>query len=317
MELQTARRLAHAAFYVAWAVAIVGATSLSAWAGEARPLLTIADGPVQVLRGAQRFDAAEGLALADDDIVRTGITTRVTRIEFGDGRALDLGPATQVLLVSTRAAQAQGFTGASAVALQGWFKLSAGAAAARLVLPHAVALGAARGVVLAHVAADGAALAFAESGGLTLQPRAAGTGAEILLREGETWSRDAASGAVRVSARTAGLRDMPRALADTLPRRAARFDGRAVAAGDGAALEADDLAPWQRAEPQLLALLHPPRALAAPRSVAKRKTRVMPAMAAAPRAAAPIALPPTLFLATEPVATVNLPMVSSLGSTRP
>ena len=132
MEETKRAMVAKAAFYVALVVGLLGAIALPAMAAEpTRALLTITDGPVQVLRGAQKFDAAEGLALADDDIVRTAPASRVARIEFADGRALDLGPATQVLLLSERAAQAQGWAGASAVVAQGWVKLSAGAAVGR------------------------------------------------------------------------------------------------------------------------------------------------------------------------------------------
>ncbi len=331
---QISRRLAQAAFYVALAAAILGAIALPAMAAtESRAVLTITDGSVHVLRGALKFDAAEGLALADDDIVRTTTATRVARIEFADGRALDLGPATQVLLLSDRAAQAQGWGGASAVLLAGWAKLSAGAGVSKLVLPHAVVAGDARGVLLAHSAADGAALAFAESRGLALVPRGSG-GAEVSLREGESWSRDAASAAVRVSGRLAGLREVPRALADTLPRRFAQWGSRATDAADGAPIDAAELAPWSQAEPQLLALLRPPqrsagtaragtastagtRSAAAvktasfggPRVAARRPARVLPLPA--PSARASIALPPTVFISAEPVATVQLPATLS------
>jgi hypothetical protein len=331
---QTRSRLAQAAFYVALAAAIVGAIALPAMAAaEPRAVLTITDGPVHVLRSAMKFDAAEGLALADDDIVRTTTSTRVARIEFADGRALDLGPATQVLLLSGRAAQAQGWAGATAVLLGGWAKLSAGAAVSKLVLPHAVVTGDARGVLLAHRAADGAALAFAESRGLALVPRGSG-GAEVSLREGESWSRDAASAAVRVSARLAGLREVPRALADTLPRRATLWGGgHALDAAGGAPIDAAELAPWSLAEPQLMALLRPPQRSAAAvrtagagsrgsggvktvglgsaRAAVRRATRVLPlpsATAVASEESSVIALPPTVFLTAEPVATVNLPM---------
>lgn len=334
---QISRRLAQAAFYVALAAAIVGAIAVPAMAAEPRAVLTITDGPAHVLRGALKFDAAEGLALADDDIVRTTATTRVARIEFADGRALDLGPATQVLLLSERAAQAQGWGGATAVLLAGWAKLSAGAAVSRLVLPHAVVAGDARGVLLAHSAADGAALAFAESRGLSLVPRGTG-GAELSLREGESWSRDAASAAVRVSGRLAGLREVPRALADTLPRRAAQWSGRAVDATDGAPIDAAELAPWSAAEPQLMALLRPtqrsagaartsmntstaatrsafgvkPVSLGGARVAARRTARVLPLPTARTSAAVTaIALPPTVFLSAEPVTTLQLPTALS------
>jgi hypothetical protein len=328
---QTSKRLAQAALYVALAAAILGAIALPAMAAESRPLLTIADGPAQLLRGALKFDAVEGLALADDDIVRTTTATRVARIEFADGRALDLGPATQVLLLSERAAHAQGWVGATAVVLQGWAKLSAGAAVSRLVLAHGVVVGDGRGVLLVHSAADGAALAFAESRSLALVPRGAG-GAELSLREGESWSRDAASAAVRVTPRLTGLREVPRALADTLPRRAALWDGRALDATGGAPIDAAELAPWLQAEPQLLALLRPQRSAATahagpswprssssavktvshsgPRMVVRRLARALPPAKASTSATA-IALPPTVLLAAEPVATVSLPNLLS------
>jgi hypothetical protein len=325
------RRLAQAALYVALAAAILGAIALPAMAAESRTLLTITDGPVQVLRGAQKFEAAEGLTLADDDIVRTTAATRVARIEFADGRALDLGPATQVLLLSERAAQAQGWAGASAVVAQGWVKLSAGAAVSSLVTPHGIVMGDARGAMLTHTAADGSALAFAESRGLTLRPR--GAGAEVLLREGETWSRDGASGMVRVAARHTALRDVPRALADTLPRRATRFDGGAGEPADGQPVDTADLAAWSQAEPALMALMtqwrgarsggnstitrpsravktagHAPRRSSPARAVARAPASgivvqglPVPAAAADFGDAQPFTLPATALLTTEPV----------------
>ncbi len=219
---ETGRRWAQAALYVALVVAILSAIALPAMAAEPRTLLTIADGPVQVLRGEQKFDATEGLGLADDDIVRTAPSVRVARIEFADGRVLDLGPSTQILLLSERTAQGQEWAGATAVVMQGWAKLAAGAAAGRLVMPRAVVVSEARGAVLVQSAADGAALAFAESRGMTVLPR--GAGADVTLREGESWTRDATTTTARVSSRMALVIDVPRALAEQVaaPRRAVR-----------------------------------------------------------------------------------------------
>lgn len=329
-EIKT--RLAQAAFYVALAVALLGAIALPAMAAGPRMLLTITDGPVQVLRGGMKFEAAEGLLLADDDIVRTAPSARLARIEFADGRVLDLGPATQAMLLSERTAQAQGWAGATAVVAHGWAKLSAGAAAGRLVMPHGVATGEARGVLLMQTAANGTALAFAESRGLTLRPR--GAGAEVLLHEGETWSRDGASGMVRVASRHAVLGEVPRALADSLPRRAARFDGGGSEPTDGQPIDAADLAAWSRAEPGLVAQLTPrqrgrsggtaiARAPSAVKAVSLNTARRAPVRTARAATAAPativasglplpatvvalgdspaLELPPTALLAAEPV----------------
>jgi hypothetical protein len=266
------RPWAQAALYVALVVAILSAIALPAMAAEPRTLLTIADGPVQVLRGEQKFDASEGLGLADDDIVRTAPSVRVARIEFADGRVLDLGPETQVLLLSERTAKGQQWAGATAVVMQGWAKLAAGAAAGRLVMPRAEVVSEARGTVLVHSAADGAALAFAESRGMTVLPR--GAGADVTLREGESWTRDATTTTARVSSRMALVVDVPRALADKLPRRAALFDGGALEPAEGVPLEAADLAPWRLAEPKLVAALHPP-----PKPRRQRTTRTVSAPA--------------------------------------
>lgn len=308
---QNRSRLTLAALYAALAATMLGGIASPAMAAEPRALLTIADGAVQALRGEQKFDAAEGLALADNDIVRTTPTTRVARIEFTDGSALDLGAATQVLLLSERAARSQGWAGASAVLLQGWVKLSAGAAPSRLVMRHGVVVGGERGVLLLHTAADGAALAFAESRGLRLLPRGA-RGAEIPVREGQSWTRDAASGSTQVSTRLEGMSRMPRALADTLPRRAAKWTGRSIEAINGQTLEAADLSPWQLAEPKLLARLRPPRVVSKPRTggaSAREVIRELPPLPAptTPPDPAAIAPPTSAPPAAEPVGSLRPP----------
>lgn len=257
------------------------ALALAAWlglaalpgpaAGEApRALLTIADGPVELLRGAARHAAPEGLALAGDDIVRTGTATRVARIEFADGRVLDLGPDTQALLLTDAAASAHGLPGVAAVIAQGWAKLSAPPAAqagaalpARLAAPDLLVSAPAAGSLLLQVGAEGRALVFAESRAATLSRRARPGGGtpptDARLREGEAWLRHAgdSDGSVSTGASLPALREAPRTLADSLPRRAMRFAGSPLEAGAGEPLDASDLAPWLRAEPALIAALRP------------------------------------------------------------
>jgi len=340
-------RFSKVALYVALAAALLGVLLLPAVeaAEPPRALLTIADGPVEVLRGAARHGAAEGLALADNDIVRTTGSTRAARIEFADGRVLDLGSETQALLLSDRAAAAQGLGSDTVVVIQGWAKLAVPAAvnagvgpsgsSGRIAAPRLSVTPAPAGSVLLRVGPDGDALVFAEVRGATVWRRpAAGQGATVdaALREGEVWSRQAAAatGTVSVGAATPALKQVPRALADTLPRRAARFDGRTVEAAAGEALEPRDLAAWLRAEPALLAALRPrqtalareaagarastaprkPTALAsaAARPVAKpaRPPKVLAGLAPPPVVLPPagtpsIALEPTTLLATETV----------------
>jgi hypothetical protein len=271
-------------------VALLGALTLTCLASPPARL-TIADGPVQVLRGAAKFDAAEGQALVAEDIVRTGDATRVARIEFADGRLLDLGPATQVLLLPP-------WDGAAGVLAQGWAKIGAGdEGVARLAAPQAwVEAG---GSALVHANTDGALLVFAESRAARVLPRQPGVNVAT-LREGDAWTREA-------GVHRALPQRVPRALTDRLPRRAERFAGQDNAPEAPLPLEAADLGLWLRAEPGLLAQLRPRLAamarrsagapLPAPRTqrtIATRQARPDPRKARAPVLAAlqPSALAP-------------------------
>lgn len=252
------------------ALAAPGALPAIADAATAVAWLTLADGPVELLRGTQRHAAGEGLALAGNDLLRTGTGTRVARIEFADGRVLDLGPDTQALLPAAPAAAAAGLPGTTtAVLVQGWAKLSMPAAVnagpgpgAHLAAPGHTLQAPAAGTVLLHVAADGALLAFAESRGATLARRAAGAGVpEAVLREGDLWMREAGTATGGRIAGLSALRQVPAALADTLPRRAARMSSLATDPAPGEPLSPADLVAWNRAEPALMAVLRPrPRA---------------------------------------------------------
>jgi hypothetical protein len=247
------------------AVALFGAVVLTCLAAPPAARLTIADGPVQVLRGAAKFDAVEGQALAAEDIVRTGGAARVARIEFADGRVLDLGPATQVLLLPPPP-----LDGSAAVLALGWAKLGAGSeGVARLAAPQLKVE--AGGSTLVHAQADGAVLVFAESRAARVMARLAPIAAAT-LREGESWTREAGVHRALPSG-------VPRALADALPRRAARFDGFDAAPDGAEPLDAADLAPWLRAEPALLAQLRPRLAAMARRSAVAAPAREVRAQA--------------------------------------
>jgi hypothetical protein len=306
----------HQHWRVAFTVALALASALLAPPSEAQSAatgparLTIASGAVQVLRGAQRFEAREGLTLADDDIVRTTAATAVARIEWPDGRALDLGPGTQALLPSASGAAAAGVSGASALLLQGWAKLAAGAAPARLALARVVLAAEPRGAVLAQTGTDGAAAAFAESRRVAVVARGQAAGsADATLREGEGWRLDVGAHGGRPAPRAEVLNDVPRALADALPR---RFDRVAPidAPADAEPIEAADLAPWQKAEPAWLAHAHP-RSAGAARSVAPRAA----VRIAASRPAVRVQRPSLAPAATAAVIVPGLPLPAPVSPT--
>lgn len=215
-------------------------------------LVTIVDGEALVLRDTQRFAAAEGLRLRADDILRTGETTRLVRVELEDGRLVDLGPATQLMLLP-RALTRDGAP--AAYLLQGWAKLSGGPKdLAMLATPRidAMRIG---GTLIAGVTAEATAL-FAETGTAELQarrrdPRAASM---LPLGEGDALVLPAAGTASRSRLLPPALRpQVPHAFVDTLPRRAERFASRVAAPVAPAEVSYAEIAPWVNAEPALRA----------------------------------------------------------------
>ena len=219
-------------------------------------VLTIADGEVSVLRETLRFGAAEGLRLEADDIVRTADSTRLARIELDDGTAIDLGPATQALLRPRTPLAAD--RAPALYLLQGWAKVSTAPQPATPALVWAPRLEAARigGHAVLHVAADAVWL-FAESGSANVLPRAHATGATAqALADGDSFlARGAEPGRSLRRAPADLLARMPRAFADSLPRRAARFAAMQVAPSGAAEAGVAEVAPWLNVEPPLRSAL--------------------------------------------------------------
>ncbi len=248
--------LPRAALLALWGVLLPGCC-----AAASIGIVTIVDGEASLLRDAQRFAAAEGLRVRDEDIVRTGADARLVRIELSDGSALDLGPDTELML-QPRAGGRFGERAATLYLARGWLKVaSAGQPLAGIASPSAD-LRALVGTAVLHAGPE-ATLVFVEAG----QARVAEAGAahEVALGDGDAFvrrGREAATSARRPP--PGGLAGLPRAFADSLPRRAARFQARPAEPGRGLPVTRAELASWIDAEPAL----RTPRvaAHAAPRS---------------------------------------------------
>lgn len=220
----------------------------SAWPAAANPapLLSIVDGEALVIRESLRFSAVEGLRLEPEDIVHTAEGSRVVRIEFGDGAAVDLGPATRLQLQPRLAAESGIERPSRLYALSGWFKLTGpglGLASARL---DATGGG---GAVVLHVT-DDAVQAFVESGSLRLAERSA-TRPPLThtLREGEAYIRQGDDpGTPTARPGSAMLKAMPRAFTDSLPMRASRFQDKLVTAPASSEIAYADVAAWINGE---------------------------------------------------------------------
>lgn len=218
-------------------------------------VFTIVEGDVTVVREAREFTAVEGMPLRGEDIVRSRDAARLARIELQDGTLLDLGPATELLL-QPHPLVAPGAANASLYLLRGWLKVTATptkeSVGVALASPQ-IALARLSGNAVLH-ASPQASLAFIEVGRANALERSVGRPtAAHELNDGDAFV--VRSGVPGTSARRPPadlMAGLPRAFADTLPRRAAQWRGRSVAEpaplGDPGYAE---LAPWLHAEPAL------------------------------------------------------------------
>lgn len=219
-------------------------------------VITIKEGELVVLRETREFAAAEGMRLRADDIVRSREATRLARIELDDGSVLDLGPATELLL-QPRALTSASEPGLSLYLLRGWLKLGTapgnGASNVVLAMPQ---LGVARltGSVVVR-ATPQAALVFVETGRADVFERTDGRPAGAhSLKDGDAFAARVDQPGALFRRPPADLIDgLPRAFADSLPRRAALWQGRVVETGAGSEPPYASVAPWINAE----ALLRP------------------------------------------------------------
>ncbi len=218
-------------------------------------VITIAEGEVTLLRDTERFSAGEGVRLRADDILATAEGARLVRVELDDGKTLDLGPSTQLML-QPRALGRDGERNATVYLAAGWLKLAAPAKATGPALLAGPRLDAQRvaGTVIAHAAPDLAWL-FVESGlaeavlhaeGQRAAPRSLHDADSLLQR---------ATGAPEAARLPPPqmLAKMPRPFTDTLPRRAARFAERSVEPGRSSPASYADAAAWLNGEPVLRA----------------------------------------------------------------
>lgn len=216
-------------------------------AAPAIGIFTIVDGDATVFRGAHKFAAAEGLTLRADDIVHTDDQTRLARVEFADGGALDIGPATRLWL-RPRFAEPRSAQPLHLYVAEGWVKLSStgpklGLASPRADLPDLA------GVAVVRVADDTSFL-FLETGASHVVERSRGAVLRSRrLKEGEAFDRRSGdAGAVISRPAPDMIEAMPRSFADSLPLRAARFQDSKVEPENPVPIGYSDVALWINGE---------------------------------------------------------------------
>jgi hypothetical protein len=202
------------------AIGIAAALSgLPARAVEGDALVTLLDGDGRVLDRSGAFAAAEGLKVSGAALVQTGAGTKLLRLEWSGGSAVDLGPDTQLLVAPLGLADKPDKTRAALYLLRGWVKLSAapGENPPQLLSLFSGAL-LQQGALVAFVG-NGQAWIFDESGSSQIMERPA-RGNPLALGGGQFYTRIGADpGQVLPRAPAATLKDVPRAFRDTLPRR--------------------------------------------------------------------------------------------------
>ena len=216
-------------------------------------LVTILDGEARVFHASGSVNVVEALALPAAAIVQTTDTSRLLRVEWADGSALDLGPTTKVLIwaegLSERAAKLPGV-----YLLRGWAKLSGAAGATAPVLMSALGeLPPFKGVAVMSlfdgVQAGTPSGVFSEVGPLLWQER--GGKALVTLATGQFFAR-AQGQASQVLPRPPAtlLQALPRAFRDTLPHRLVAMQQREVKPPSTATLP---LPPYAELQPWLAA----------------------------------------------------------------
>ncbi len=121
-----------------------------------RAVLTLAEQPLRLVRGAAVYKAGPGIAVQKDDILETGAAG--AQIEAGPNAILALGPQTRVLVLELP----PGGKSFELALLQGWVKLMADAPA-RVATP-ALQVTLANGSTIVRSAGDGRDAVFAEEG---------------------------------------------------------------------------------------------------------------------------------------------------------
>lgn len=217
--------------------------------------ITIVDGAAVVIDGARRFTATEGQALGERALIETGPGAVLLRLEWPDGSAADLGPATRVMVSPGAGPGAVAASGARPPAfylLQGWAKQTAAATQPPLGLQTpSLRVDVRQGAVLAFESAAEAFL-FVESGSATASARgvvaAPQSSAPVALAGGAVYHRADAGWQAQGRASPAQLQRVPPGLRTSLPLRGARFAGKAVVASPLPAPGYPELQPWLSAE---------------------------------------------------------------------
>ena len=185
---------------------------------EVGTLTLLRDSPLHVFRGVSMLQGVEGMKLRQGDILETGPAgTAQAQLEFSGGAVVEIGPSSQVFLLS------QSGAAADIVLLSGWLKGETAAGSYRYSSPLAAAT-TKGGNVLLHATGD-AVDVFVERGTASVT---GGSGAAIVSAPGKIFFTRK-SGKPLVPAERPSrdfIAAMPICFRDVLPPRLDAFAGK-------------------------------------------------------------------------------------------
>jgi len=213
-------------------------------------IVTILQGRATVIRALSQFDAAEGMRLLADDLVKTDKDTFL-RIEYEDQSSIEVGPQTQLQLNHPAARKKNR---PALYVLEGWVKLGAGKADSNGKAAFAsVAMDVIDLTGVMVMRGDSASREiFAEQGTGRWVDRDPHGAEPVMLKQGD-FLVAAQERAPKSQARPSAdfMAALPRPFRDTLPFRYNLFKDRAVAPKDPQPFTYADVEPWLNAEPSV------------------------------------------------------------------
>ncbi len=223
---------------------------------NAAPIATIVEGESSIVRDASRVALAEGMRLANDDLIDTTAQTKLLRIEFDDGLMLLVAPESRLWIAPKFSADKAAPRAARLYLLNGTVKLTTKAEGASVATPVFDLKSSGRDTVVSIIGSGGAV--FAESGDVQIVERtkakngATTAGAALTVRSGEYYARPGADkGKAGPRPDPEFIKRLPRAFLDPLPSRAALFAAREVPGKPLGAIDYALVQPWIDAEAAL------------------------------------------------------------------
>ena len=187
--------------------------------------VTLLEGPLRVIRGAQMLQGVEGMSLRPGDLLESS-ENGFAQLEFSGGGIVALGPSSRVYVLRHSGERA---SPTELVLLSGWLKGESvfGAGFYRYATPL-LAAGTSNGTVLLHNY-EGTCDVFVESGSATVAEVGTDGSARTPgpAKAGQFFTRKSGKAITSQSRPNAAFLDaMPRPFRDTLPSRLAHFGGK-------------------------------------------------------------------------------------------